>query len=64
MLVQEEDWDVLVVAAFPASGIGHGCVVRGILLSNPDWEFEEQAVITPAGPIQDACLQQLQVRLP
>ena len=58
--VQEEDWDVLVVATAPASGLGKGCVVRGILLSTPEWEFEEQALITPDEPLQDACLQQLQ----
>ena len=59
--MQEEDWDVLVVATAPASGLGKGCVVRGILLSTPEWEFEEQALITPKEPLRDACLQQLQV---
>ena len=53
---------MLVVATAPASGVGEGVVVRGMLLSTPEWEFEEQAVITPGGAIQDACLQQLQVR--
>ena len=54
---------MLVVATAPASGVGEGGVVRGMLLSTPEWEFEEQAVITPGGAIQDACLQQLQVHL-
>ena len=52
---------MLVVATAPASGMGKACVVRGILLSTPEWEFEEQAIITPEEPLQDACLQQLQV---
>ena len=62
--LQEDSWDVLVVATASSSSASEGVATLGVLVSQPEWGFEaQQELPSPGGPVEDACLQRLQVRV-